>query len=170
MTPPADPRLVQRFRSASRYAAFFSIVAGGIVLTGWVFDISVFKSISPNWVAMKINAAFSFLMAGVSLWLLEGKSDDRRAMQLSRFFAAIVLLTGALIMVTDVILPGMNDREAVEKVQARRPGLKVIYTSGYTDNAIVHHGVLDAGIHFLRKPYTPPDLAHMARAVLDGAG
>src|SRR5450631_3025951 len=71
------------------------------------------------------------------------------------------------LLFTDVIMPGtMNGRQLAIEAQTRRPGLKVLYTSGYTENAIVHHGRLDAGVLLLPKPYLGSDLARMIRTAL----
>jgi signal transduction histidine kinase/CheY-like chemotaxis protein len=70
------------------------------------------------------------------------------------------------LLFTDVGLPGMNGRELVEEALRRRPGLKVLFTTGYARNAIVHHGRLDPGLHLLVKPYTQADLAAKVRRVL----
>jgi PAS domain S-box-containing protein len=73
------------------------------------------------------------------------------------------------LLFTDVVMPGgMSGRELADAVAKRRPGLRVLYTSGYTDNAIVHHGRLDAGVLLLSKPYRRPQLAHMVRLALGG--
>src|SRR6202035_362050 len=56
------------------------------------------------------------------------------------------------LMLTDVVLPEMNGRLLAEEALRRRPGLKVVFTSGYTQNAIVHHGRLEPGVHFVGKP------------------
>jgi two-component system cell cycle sensor histidine kinase/response regulator CckA len=69
--------------------------------------------------------------------------------------------------VTDVVLPGPSGPELVAQLVARRPGLKVIYMSGYTDDAIVHHGVLNPGIAFLHKPFTAETLGRKIHDVLD---
>ncbi len=72
------------------------------------------------------------------------------------------------LLLTDVVLPGgMNGREIAEAAQVIQPGLKVLYSSGYSENAIVHHGRLDPGIHFLGKPYRRSELAAKVREVLD---
>lgn len=71
------------------------------------------------------------------------------------------------LLFTDVIIPGgLNGRQLATEALKRRPGLKVLYTSGYTENAIVHHGRLDAGVLLLPKPYLSSDLARMLRTAL----
>jgi CheY-like chemotaxis protein len=71
------------------------------------------------------------------------------------------------LLFTDVIMSGgMNGRELAEVAKRLRPKLKVLYTSGYTENAIVHHGRLDEGVQLLQKPYRRHDLARKVRAVL----
>ncbi|KRR25093.1 histidine kinase [Bradyrhizobium lablabi] len=71
------------------------------------------------------------------------------------------------LLFTDVIMPGtMNGRQLVDEALKRRPGLKTLYTSGYTENAIVHHGRLDSGVLLLAKPYRKSELAKMIRLAL----
>jgi PAS domain S-box-containing protein len=71
------------------------------------------------------------------------------------------------LLFTDVIMPGgMSGRDLAEQVRKRRPGIKVLYTSGYTDNAIVHQGRLDPGVLLLTKPYRKSQLATMIRRAL----
>jgi two-component system cell cycle sensor histidine kinase/response regulator CckA len=71
------------------------------------------------------------------------------------------------LVVTDVIMPLMGGEVMAEWLKTTYPGLKILFTSGYTDDAITHHGVLDAGVEFLPKPYTPATLARKVREVLD---
>ena len=68
------------------------------------------------------------------------------------------------------VLPGgMNGRQIADAAQAMRPGIKVLYTSGYSENAIVHQGRLDKGVHLLNKPYRRAELARKVRLALSGS-
>jgi len=72
------------------------------------------------------------------------------------------------LLFTDVVLPGgMNGRQLADEALSKYPTLKVLYTTGYTENAVVHHGKLDAGVELLSKPYRRADLARHIRKVLD---
>ena len=71
------------------------------------------------------------------------------------------------LVLSDVIMPQMGGREMAEHLKATNPGLKVLFTSGYTDDTISHHGVLQEGVEFLAKPYTPAALATKVRELLD---
>jgi PAS domain S-box-containing protein len=72
------------------------------------------------------------------------------------------------ILVTDVVMPRLSGRELVTRITAARPELKILYISGYTDDSIFRHGVLEGGVAFLQKPFNLKDLAQKIRQVLDG--
>ena len=74
------------------------------------------------------------------------------------------------LVVSDVVMPGMGGHQLAERLAKCRPGIRVLYVSGYTDDAIVRHGVLEADVAFLQKPITPDALARKVREVLDDAG
>ena len=71
------------------------------------------------------------------------------------------------LLFTDVVMPDINGRKLADEVLKRRPGLKVLFTTGYTRNAVVHNGVLDAGVELIGKPFTVEELAAKVRDVLD---
>jgi PAS domain S-box-containing protein len=73
------------------------------------------------------------------------------------------------LLLTDVVMPQMSGRELAQQLCAQKPGLKVLYMSGYTDDAIVHHGVLDVGARLIGKPFAAADLTRRIREILDGA-
>ena len=70
------------------------------------------------------------------------------------------------LLFTDIVMPEMNGRQLAIEAQKRRPDLKVLYTTGFTRNAIIHNGKLDAGVHFIAKPFTFAQLAAKIREVL----
>src|SRR5437899_5112996 len=89
-------------------------------------------------------------------------ADGAAAIQLSNAHPGPIHL-----LLTDVIMPGMNGRELAQRICSLRPETKVLYMSGYTENAIGHNGTLDAGVSLLQKPFTLPALKAKVREVLD---
>jgi CheY-like chemotaxis protein len=71
------------------------------------------------------------------------------------------------LLVTDVVMPGLQGHQLAEKLTAARPGLRTLYVSGFTDNSVIHHGLPDHGLAFLAKPFTVDALGEAVRRVLD---
>ena len=94
--------------------------------------------------------------------VLEAGSADEACLLGSRYSGVIHLL------LTDVVMPNMNGLELSKLLQSERPDLKTLFMSGYTDNVIAHHGILESGTNFLSKPFTVASLATAVRDVLDG--
>ena len=105
--------------------------------------------------------AQTFLEAG-GFHVLSAASGEEALEVAARFGGTFHLL------LTDVVMPGMNGRALAEQLLPRQPGMKVLYMSGYTDSFIAGHGVLEAGIHLLHKPFTEEVLIRKVREVLDG--
>ena len=89
-------------------------------------------------------------------------ADGAVAMQIAVAHEAVIHL-----LLTDVIMPGMNGRELAQRISEIRPNVKVLYMSGYTENVIGHNGMLDAGVRLLQKPFNLRDLKSKVREVLD---
>ena len=89
-------------------------------------------------------------------------ADGAVAMQIAVAHEGVIHL-----LLTDVIMPGMNGRELAQRISEIRPNVKILYMSGYTENVIGHNGTLDAGIRLLQKPFNLRDLKDKVREVLD---
>jgi two-component system cell cycle sensor histidine kinase/response regulator CckA len=100
------------------------------------------------------SAGYAVLQAG----------DGNSAVELVRRHPTAIDL-----LVTDVVMPGMSGPDAAQAITSLRPGLRVLYMSGYTDSAILHHGVLDPGTAFLQKPFSAADMIRKVRGLLDAA-
>jgi len=87
----------------------------------------------------------------------------KRALALAREYVGKIN-----VLVSDVVMPEMNGRELSEQIQAVYPNIKTIFMSGYTADVIANHGVLEEGMNFIQKPFSPKDLGRKIRAVLDG--
>jgi two-component system, cell cycle sensor histidine kinase and response regulator CckA len=88
--------------------------------------------------------------------------DGQTALEMARAHAGEIH-----ILVTDIVMPGMTGRELATALVAERPSVRLLYMSGYTDDAVVRHGVLDEGLPYLQKPFSPEALARKVREVLD---
>jgi two-component system, cell cycle sensor histidine kinase and response regulator CckA len=108
-----------------------------------------------------VRAVAKAILSKAGYRVIEAASGALALEACERFGATIDLL------LTDVVMPHMNGRELAERVSALRPTIKVIFMSGYTDDAIVHHGVLNAGMAFVQKPLTVDLLLGKLREVLD---
>lgn len=102
------------------------------------------------------------VLTGLGYTVLEAK-EGLDALDLCKKYHGMIHL-----LLTDVIMPKMGGRELAEKIKELHPAIKVLYMSGYTDNTIAHHGILDKGVHLIHKPFTESGLAREVRRVLDG--
>jgi hypothetical protein len=88
--------------------------------------------------------------------------DGTEALEIVKEFSKPIRL-----LLTDVIMPGISGRELADRLSRSRPRMKVLYMSGYTDDHIAHHGVLEHGVSLLEKPFDPETLLTKVREVLD---
>jgi two-component system cell cycle sensor histidine kinase/response regulator CckA len=111
------------------------------------------------------------ILRGLCVRILDGLGY--RVFQAGNGDEAIALATGygerIDLLLTDVVMPGMSGAELATQLVLHHPETRVLFTSGYTENAITHHGVLKEGVSFINKPYTPSALAKKVREVLDKA-
>jgi CheY-like chemotaxis protein len=103
------------------------------------------------------------VLEGAGYGVLEARSGEEALSVAARHPGTIDLL------VTDVVMPGMGGREMADRLAAERPGLRSLFMSGYTEDAILAQGVLQASIDFIEKPFTPSALLRKVRQVLDRA-
>jgi len=109
-----------------------------------------------------VRALTRHVLRGCGYTVLEAR-DGAEAIRVAQAHTGrIDLLT------TDVVMPRMGGREVADRVSAIHPGIKLLFLSGYTDDAVVRHGILEAQVAFLQKPFTPTSLATKVRDVLDG--
>jgi len=101
------------------------------------------------------------ILTGLDYRILDASTPDQ-ALELAKAHAGQLHL-----LITDVVMPGMNGHALARQLRARHPGLKVLFMSGYTADAIAHRGVLDSGVHFIQKPFSRNDLAAKVRETLD---
>ncbi len=91
-------------------------------------------------------------------------SDANQAIEI------LIVQPSISLLFTDIVMPKMNGRLLADEAAKMRPGLKILFTTGYTRNAVVHNGMIDSGVAFLPKPFTVAELATKVRRVLDGGG
>jgi FixJ family two-component response regulator len=73
------------------------------------------------------------------------------------------------VLVTDLVLPGMTGKELSDQIQARNPRVKTVFLSGYSEDVVSSHGVLDPGVHFIQKPFDRATLARKLREAIEGS-
>jgi PAS domain S-box-containing protein len=108
-----------------------------------------------------VRALVASALRGLGYYVLEAGGGEA-AIRVAAAYAGTIHL-----LVTDVVMPQMSGKELAERLQATHPTLKVLFVSGYTENTIVHHGVLEPGIDFLPKPFTLSALSQKVREVLN---
>jgi CheY-like chemotaxis protein len=107
-----------------------------------------------------VRSLASAILSNCGYQVLQGR-DGAEALRVSENFSDPIDA-----LVTDVVMPQMSGRQLAEVVQKLRPGIRVLYLSGYTDDVIIKHGVLDSGTAFLQKPFTPAALSKKVQELL----
>jgi CheY-like chemotaxis protein len=102
------------------------------------------------------------ILKGAGYSVIEAESAAQALQLYAKLESPIAML------MTDVVMPEMDGRQLAEALQARQPGLKVLYLSGYTDDAVVRYGVSHAEVEFLQKPFSPASLTAKVRKIFDG--
>jgi CheY-like chemotaxis protein len=100
-------------------------------------------------------------LEGSGYAVLEAGSGDQALRLVEQYDGRIDLV------LTDVVMPGMNGRMLIERLTGQLPDVKVLYMSGYTDDMVLRHGIVDAAVHLLQKPFTPLVLGQAVRKILD---
>jgi CheY-like chemotaxis protein len=150
---------------------------------GTTFKIYLPRDPSATAVALKTRPTVTQVTGTETVLVVEDEEQLRKLSRRSLEAAGYTVLTAAggdeamqvsarhpgdiHLVFTDVVMPRMSGRVLAQELARARPGIKVLYTSGYTDDAIVHHGVLNPGTHFVAKPFTSADLTRKVREVLD---
>ncbi len=154
------PAMVDIFRAAR--VPSFSLVGSRLVKKGILLSISS----DSGYIALgRYNAAkFGAILNGVKPVELEQVFEDPPDIAVNTETARRIDL-----LITDVIMPEMNGRELADTLSAAYPNLKCLFMSGYTDNVIAHHGVLEEGVHFIQKPFSENAPSLKIRKALDEA-
>lgn len=150
---------------------------------GTTFKIYLPAIESPQSVAAEIPARSERLSGSETVLLVEDEDDVRNLLErfLTRLGYSVLIASGpgsAIelvnshqgtidLLLSDVIMPGMNGPDMARRLTALRPQLRLLYMSGYTDEAILHHGVLDSAVNFIGKPFTIEQLSTAIRRALD---
>jgi len=108
-----------------------------------------------------VRALTCTLLGEAGYHVFEAENSEDALALAERYAAAIQML------LTDVVMPRIGGRQLADQLCARRPGTKVLFMSGYTDDSIIRHGVVDSGIHLLQKPFTRMSLLRRVREILD---
>ena len=128
-----------------------------------------------GWLGLKVNHRNRLLIVeddeDLSAELADAFSSiDRVCIRAKSAEEAIQLISNnddIFIIILDIVLPRMSGSELAKRLQELRPRMRVLYMSGYTDDAIVHHGVLSAGAAFVQKPFTADALTRKVREILE---